>query len=362
MMKIFKISLLYLLLSSWSIFVSAQGSDTPFSEAPYLFFDQGQWHAKWVEKGELKSEENVTSDFLQNHLGQGLTTNLFISNFQYQPPIAQRFKKVSKITVISDVHGQFGLTVQLLKNHGVIDENLNWIYGRGHLVVNGDVMGRGDEVTELLWLFYKLENQANLQRGKVHYLVGNHELMVLLNDLRYLNEKYVKAAEIMGVGINELYGGNSVLGNWLRKRPAIVTINDNLIVHAGIAPSFIERKLTAKKVNKLFFDQISGFHPANEKQLEEIDFMLSPEGPIWYRGYFIENEVSEQGMEKILNFYKSKRMIIGHTSLPAVSKLYNGKLIAVDSNIKEGVNGEILIIEDGVLYRGSLEGVKFKFP
>jgi hypothetical protein len=189
-----------------------------------------------------------------------------MSNYENNPNPNQKYKGVSKITVISDLHGQFDLMVQLLKSHGVIDENLNWKYGNGHLVVNGDIMGRGNRVTEILWLVYKLENQAKKQRGRVHFLIGNHELMTTFNDLSYLNEKYTQASGIMGITIGEMYGPTSVFGNWIRKLPAIVTINDVLLVHAGISKELVNRKMKARKVNRLFYDQISGFKTGNKKK------------------------------------------------------------------------------------------------
>lgn len=362
MVRSFKIVFLciFVFQKSWAVF--AQGNKAAISEGPHIFLQQGQWTAKWVENGEMKSEENISEEFLQKEFQLGLHPFVFLDNFEDKPDTKQSYKGISKIVVISDVHGQFDLMVQLLKSHGVIDENLNWNYGNGHLVINGDIMGRGDGVTEILWLVYKLEHQAKRQKGRVHFLIGNHELMTMLNDLRYLNEKYQQAAVIMGISVAEMYGANSVFGNWLRKLPAMITINDLLIVHAGISKELVERKMTASKVNKVFFDQISGFKPANKRQLEEVEFLIGPQGPIWYRGYFLEGEVYTNEIDDILKFFKSNKIIVGHTSQRVVSQLFGGRVIAVDSNIKEGVNGEILIIEEGVFYRGNPDGVRFKMP
>jgi hypothetical protein len=370
MVRAFKISFVAFLIFAFSkggiaqedeILIS-EGPQFIISEGPHIILQEGQWVAKWVENGEKKSENNVTADFLNNEFQLGLDPFVFMSNFEYNPNPNQKYKGVSKITVISDIHGQYDLMVQLLKSHGVIDENLNWNYGNGHLVVNGDIMGRGKMVTEILWLVYKLENQAKRNRGRVHFLIGNHELMTMFNDLRYLNEKYQQAADIMGITVAEMYGATSVFGNWLRKLPAIVTINDLLFVHAGISKEMVDRKMKAGKVNRLFFDQISGFKPGNKKQMEDVEFLTSALGPTWYRGYFVDGEVYEKDIDYILNFFKTKTMIIGHTSQRSVSQLFGGRVYVVDSNIKEGKNGEILIIEDGVFYRGNLDGVKFRFP
>ena len=38
-----------------------------------------------------------------------------------------------------------------MKSLGIIDKNLNWKFGKGHLVVLGDIFDRGSMVTEVLW-------------------------------------------------------------------------------------------------------------------------------------------------------------------------------------------------------------------
>mgnify|MGYP000243614500 CR=1 FL=1 len=40
--------------------------------------------------------------------------------------------------------------------------------------------------------FYKLEEEAAKAGGHVSFMLGNHEPMVLANDLRYTKEKSIK--------------------------------------------------------------------------------------------------------------------------------------------------------------------------
>jgi hypothetical protein len=273
------------------------------------------------------------------------------------PDFDQEYQNVPKFAVISDIHGQYPLMVALLKNHGIIDGNMNWAFGNAHLVINGDILGRGDMVTEVLWLAYKLTYQAEKSGGKVHFILGNHELMVKTGDFRYLNEKYVAATKIMGINPTELYSDNSVLGNWLKKRPAIIRIDDFLITHAGISPRFLKMKLNAEKVNKVFFEKILSPPPSTNRNTKSlIRFLTGEEGPIWYRGYFIEFSVSNKNLDDILAFFESKYIVVGHTSLNAITALFEGRVIGVDSSIKDGRGGEILIVENGVKYRGRVNG------
>ncbi len=53
-------------------------------------------------------------------------------------------------------------------------------------------------------------------------------------------------------------------------------------------------------------------------------------------------------------------MIVGHTSFDAVKSFFNGKVLAVDSSIKFGSMGEILLVNDGRFKRGTLLGEKIE--
>lgn len=336
----------------------AQNQNNAISEGPYIFFKGDQMRVRWVENGQMKENSNPDSGFLQSEFKLGLDPKAFLQNREEEPDFYQKYQNVSNLVVISDIHGQFGLAVTLLKAHGVIDENGDWDFGKGHLVVNGDIMGRGDMVTEVLWLVYKLEQQAKAKGGKVHSLIGNHELMVIENDMRFLNEKYVSASTIMGIKPSALYAEESVLGNWLRKRPIIITIDDLLITHAGISPAFYKRKLKAKKVNTQFYNKI--LITSNRRKNELQNFLTGEEGPLWYRGYFIKPSPTEQELDDILGFFDSKKIIVGHTSLESINVLFGGRVIGVDSNIKDGNTGEILIIESDDTFRGRMDGSRLK--
>jgi hypothetical protein len=332
------------------------------STGPYIFLKDDQLKVKWVENGKLESQENLIAGTVKSEYGVLLDPEAVKNKMQQAPDFFQDYKGVNNLVVISDIHGQYDLMVELLRSHGVIDENLNWSYGKGHLVINGDILGRGEKVTEALWLAYSLENQAIDAGGRMHYLLGNHELMLLDNDLRYLNKKYVSAARLMKVSVKKMHNNESVLGNWLRKRPVMITIDSLLITHAGISPDFINRQLTTHDTNQLFYENILNSSKTRSDRGRDISFLKSSKGPIWYRGYFGEDDINVSELDAILDYFGSQRIIVGHTSVDMITPLFGGKVLAVDSSIKNGRGGEILIIENGELFRGSINGIKYKFP
>jgi hypothetical protein len=113
-------------------------------------------------------------------------------------------KKPEKMFVLSDVEGEFEGFRSLLLANKIIDEQYNWTFGKGHMIICGDLFDRGSEVTSCLWLLYKLEQSAKAAGGYVHTILGNHDIMNLSGDLRYLQPKYQQTAKNYGCRLHEL--------------------------------------------------------------------------------------------------------------------------------------------------------------
>lgn len=96
---------------------------------------------------------------------------------------------VSRIVAIGDVHGSYDKLISLLQGTGVVDEALDWSGGSTHVVFIGDLIDRGPQELEVLDLVRQLQRQAPSAGGKVHALLGNHEVMNLVRDLRYVPEE-----------------------------------------------------------------------------------------------------------------------------------------------------------------------------
>lgn len=330
------------------------------NDGPYIFYENDTLTVQWIKKDKVKTKYLTFNNqkFLNRKFDIQLNTEFLkkVDTSSY----SQEYKNVEKIIAISDIHGQYELAVKLLQQHNVIDKKNNWIYGSGHVVFLGDIFDRGDKVTELLWLVYKLEYQAKLQNGMVHYLFGNHEEMVLNNDLRYINSKYLETSKKLEVTYDKLYANNTVIGKWLRTKPLAISINDILFTHAGISPEFIDNGLTQKKVNKIFSEDIIDGDMMKVLKDTLLNFIISTNGPLWYRGYYFNNDFSENILNTILNHLNVNHIVIGHTSLPNITTLYSGKVIGIDSSIKNGDYGEIFIYENGQFFRGTSNGNKIK--
>ena len=311
------------------------------SDGPYIFIEKNQLIEKRIINGKIFSRTLETSSY----------------DTTYSPE-KSTFNNIKKIAALSDIHGQYDLVIELFKNNKIIDDNLNWCFGKGHLVITGDIFDRGDKVNEVLWFIYKLETQAKNNGGRVHYLLGNHEYMILYNDLRYIHEKYKITSTLLKLEHDELYSNKTVIGRWLRSKSTIIKINNILFTHGGISEYFISYgDFNIEKINNTMIDSI----PQSRAQIKKTDFhkmYYSTKGLIWYRGYFkkYNPDITDSDISKILKLVDANHIVVGHTTQKKVVHLFNNKIFGVDSGIKRGEYGEVLIIKNNRFFRGTLSG------
>lgn len=123
-----------------------------------------------------------------------------------------------KFLAVSDIEGNLEAFVMLLQDAGVMDTNYNWTFDDGHLFFVGDMFDRGTNVTECLWLLYRLESQAEAMGGKIHFIVGNHDMMNMIYDFRYVAQKYLANVLLMDETLESIYASDTELGSWLRTK------------------------------------------------------------------------------------------------------------------------------------------------
>ncbi|MDX3772703.1 metallophosphoesterase [Chromatiaceae bacterium AAb-1] len=334
--------------------VQAATTTSELDDGPYAFFSDAaqQVDLKWVCDNQVIYKQQPVTSTIKAVCAYSKDITL-----QVQHTVAPELKYTAEqVAVISDIHGQFRIMTELLQANGITDDNLNWSFGDGHLVIAGDVMDRGDKVTESLWLLYQLEQQAEQAGGKVHLLLGNHETMVFYNDLRYINKKYAQVAAMLGTDYSGLFAEDSVLGQWLRTKPVLVQVNDMLFMHGGLHPDYLALGMSMAEVNEQYRQSL-GIAREKLRDVPVLNFLYGSLGPLWYRGYFRpENAITEPLLEQLLTTLNVSRIVVGHTSMEGVFSHFGGRVISVDSNIKRGTSGEILLWNAGVLQRGTLSG------
>ena len=215
------------------------------------------------------------------------------------------------VVAIGDVHGDFEDFAAILQRSGLIDKQNHWAGGKATFVQLGDLIDRGPKPREVMDLMMALEKAAPNAGGRVVSLLGNHEVMNIMGDLRYVTpenyasfgdsnsdqrqkagyQQYVKwrtshpqllaelpqpmeitEAEWMArhpLGFIEhadAFSPKGIYGKWLREHAALAEIDDVVFLHGGIDPSLAHLKLDT--INAHIRDEIKSFDEAKQFLLE----------------------------------------------------------------------------------------------
>ena len=189
----------------------------------------------------------------------------------------------SRVVAVGDVHGAYEEFTAILQTVGLIDGRRAWTGGTATFVQTGDVVDRGLKQRECLDLLMDLQRQAPGAGGKVIPLIGNHEVMNVIGDLRYVKPAMFSAfasadaetrreearkeyltflAAHAGHGHEvippadgdprqkwldehppgffeqrDAFGPDGLYGKWIRSNRAVVQIGDGVFVHGGLNPA-----------------------------------------------------------------------------------------------------------------------------
>jgi hypothetical protein len=308
-----------------------------------------------------------------------------------------RVTGAQRIVAFADVHGAYDELVAILRETAVIDESLHWRAGNTHLVSTGDLLDRGPGSRQVLDLLMRLEGEAREAGGAVHLTLGNHEVMNLVGDLRYVSaEEYaafagkeddtlrdqawarIVAQEPTAVRAEfdtqfprgyfahrEAFSPTGKYGAWLRGKPFVLVVNDTAFVHGGLTPMVAELGLEGTNarmqadvaeylqtwanfatesaiVRPVAFDDRPAMLTARgaEAQSQALTEMqaklVANDSPIWYRGQALCYPLTEiDNLEAALRTLGVARVVEGHT--PAengrVRSRFDGRLILLDTGM-----------------------------
>jgi len=194
--------------------------------------------------------------------------------FAAAQPAAWEWTGVPRVVAVGDVHGRHHELVLILQGAELVDEELHWTGGADHLVLCGDLIDRGENDRAVLDLVRRLQTEAESAGGRVHALLGNHEVMNLMRDTRYvraggfeafkddeeasdrrrewneyrrkysrkikdqqqIEDAFAEAYPPGYFGRERAFSMGGAYGDWLVSRPAVVKINGTLFLHGGLTP------------------------------------------------------------------------------------------------------------------------------
>jgi len=278
---------------------------------------------------------------------------------------------VERVIAIGDLHGDYGQYLNVMKSAGLINEKGKWSGGNTHLVQTGDITDRGDDSRKIIDHIVKLAKQARKKGGYIHLLIGNHETMNVVGDLRYVTPGEFKAFEsrnsakyqdlqwqrqVEWMSVNTLefeqmdldayrkeweervplgwvehrmaWALTGDYGKWVKENPVAIQVNDTIFLHGGISAKYC--KFSYESLTRQVIAAMENYDP-------NVDSILYDEfGPIWYRGLANEeeSEVYGQTLDNILKRYGARRIVVGHSPTGgAVWPRFNQRVIVNDTGI-----------------------------
>jgi Calcineurin-like phosphoesterase len=283
-----------------------------------------------------------------------------------------------RVVAVGDVHGAFDNFVAILRAAQVVDDRSRWSGRRTVLVQTGDILDRGPDSRKTIDLLRRLERDAQRAGGRVVSLLGNHELMRLVSDWRYVSageieafrngdsaqlrdqvlatlsqqaeqraktegrefdvaayrEQFMKEVPLGMIELRQAFGPQGEYARWIRERPTVARINGVLFLHGGISPEIAG--LGCDGINAAVTKELAALPPPEQAA----SLMAASEtGPLWYRGLALQPEEElAPVLPGILELMKARAIVIGHsTVLPGriVARL-GGRVILIDTGMVGG--------------------------
>lgn len=255
-----------------------------------------------------------------------------------EAPQPEPASPAKRIVAVGDLHADLPQTLAVLQLAGVVDAAGNWSGGDTTLVQTGDLTDRGPDSLEVIQLLDQLQRQAPEQGGTVISLLGNHEMMNLTGDWRYVHPGDVQDFGSVQVRIAAFSPGGA-LSQTLRARDAIAEVDGIVFVHGGVSAAVATAAGSTAAIAAQVRAALSGSGPTA---------ILGPEGPLWYRGHLQAPEpVACAELETVLGLLGARRMVVGHTTQRSgqVAARCEGRLLGIDTGISTHYGGQLSVVE-----------------
>lgn len=340
-------------------------------DGPYLFKKRNKIREIRVISTESTYEiQEVTYDSDDKITHECIVENKDKDSFTFQlrkkiKSPSTKYKQPDKLLAISDIEGNFDAFYSLLVGNGVMDSTYKWTYGEGHLVLIGDFVDRGTNVTQCLWLIYMLEQKAELAGGKVHFILGNHEVMNLLGQTEYVDEKYMALAHKLS-GKEDAYkaykylmSNQRELVRWMKSKNVIERIGKTIFVHGGLSKELLTANMSLGEINEFMRMSLTREYFSDDNEANLKKFLMGPFGPLWYRGYIgrykkLYSKTTQKELNSTLRYFQADQVAIGHTVVAEISSDYEGKVYRTDigfPRMKFTGKAQALLIEQDRFYR-----------
>ena len=280
-----------------------------------------------------------------------------------------------RVVAVGDVHGAYTNFVAILRAAGVLDNRDRWIGGRTILIQTGDILDRGDDSRRVVDLMRRLERDAQRAGGRVLSLLGNHELMRVLGDWRYVSpgelrafrrtdseelreqvyaqvaagakerataarmpfddrafrEQFMKEVPLGFIEMRQAFDAGEY-GMWVRARPTMAIVNGIAYMHGGVSEKVAP--MGCDGINGAVSKELAGL-PVPPERIPDL-LAAAEDGPLWYRGLAQEPEDTfAPALATVLEQVRARGFVIGHTPvLPGrVVTRFGGRVVQIDGGM-----------------------------
>jgi hypothetical protein len=266
-----------------------------------------------------------------------------------------RYPPAQRIVAIGDLHGDLAATRTALRLAGAIDENDQWIGDTMAVVQTGDQLDRGDDEFEILDLLDALTVQAQAAGGAVHVLNGNHELMNVKQDLRYVTlggfldflptpvaDPETVDPQVVVDAVHERLKAcrpGKPFALRLLNRNVITIVGDTVFVHGGVLPHVVDYGIERLNQETRAWIRKDRQYPP--------DILLATDGPVWSRHYSDDPDEEDcRVLDETLDSLGARRMVVGHTvSREGISPACGEMVWRVDVGMAEHYGGTPAVLE-----------------
>jgi hypothetical protein len=273
------------------------------------------------------------------------------------PDTSFLFPAAERIVAFGDVHGDVRATRTALQLAGAIDSSDRWIGGRLVVVQTGDQLDRGDDEPEILDLFDGLRIAAKAAGGALYALNGNHEVMNVQGDYRYVTPDgfhdwsgtradgpHARLAQQLPLeqrGRAAVFLPGGEVAKRLAQQPVVIQVGNNVFVHGGVLEPHVRYGLGRinREVRAWMLGDPSGQVPGS---------MASDSGLIWARDYSQGVPSTDKCAElaRVLRQLSARRMIVGHTvQQTGINSACDAKVWRIDVGLSRHYGGKPSVLE-----------------
>ncbi|MBW2454658.1 MAG: metallophosphoesterase [Deltaproteobacteria bacterium] len=268
--------------------------------------------------------------------------------------VVTRLPGVKRLVAIGDLHGDLKATRAALRLGGLVDEADRWVGGDTVLVQTGDILDRGDQERAIVDLLERLQEEARAAGGAAHVLNGNHELMNVVGDLRYVSPQGLRefgefAASVRGdpaaghvpdamLGRFAAFRPGGRYARTLADHPIVLVVGDTVFAHGGVLPKHVRYGID--RINREVAAWLLGQAAVGRWVVKTED------SHTWVRHFGDDpDEADCQLLGKTLAGLKVVRMVVGHTTKETITPACDQRVWAIDVGMAAYAGGEPEVLE-----------------